>query len=83
MDLGPGLVAVIIAVVGSILAAAILHWRTVRQVLEKIELVHKATNSMHDELLRIVRAEALARGIAQGILEERRRGSKPRRMGRS
>ncbi|HJQ66347.1 MAG TPA: hypothetical protein VJ816_08220 [Gemmatimonadales bacterium] len=78
----PLLVLVVGGLGGLILAAAILHWRSVRRVLEKIELVHKATNSMHDELLRIARAEALARGIAQGILEERRRGGKPQRTWR-
>lgn len=44
------------------LTAAVSSWRNSR----KIEQVHKATNSMKDELVREVRIASLAEGRKQG-----------------
>lgn len=46
-------------------AAVALTWRNSR----KIEQVHKATNSMKDELVTEVRNASLAEGIKQGRAE--------------
>jgi hypothetical protein len=45
-----------------------LQWR----VSLKVELVHKATNSMHDALVKTTRSDALQEGHAAGVAEQKR-----------
>ena len=39
----------------------------------RVELVHRATNSMKDELVEATRVAALATGVIQGAMEEKAR----------
>lgn len=49
----------------AIVLSAYVQWRKLSSLTEKIEVVHKATNSMHDEIVNLTRAEGIAEGKAQ------------------
>lgn len=49
--------------------------RKIEEQTKQIEVIHKATNSMHDDLVKVVGEEALARGKAVGVKEEKARHS--------
>ena len=50
-------------------AVALTAWSSMRNG-RKIEEVHKATNSMKDELVAATRSESHAAGVAEGTLTE-------------
>lgn len=60
------LIAAVSSMIASITAAvvAILTNR-------KVEMVHKATNSMKDELVAVTRSDALQTGRTEGIAEQK------------
>ncbi len=59
--MSPGEVSQVITAVASVGAVLVSLYNAVR-----IQQVHKATNSMKDELVAVTRKDALAEGLKQG-----------------
>lgn len=56
------------------LPATIIAWRTdskVERVAEKVEVVHKATNSLTDRLVDVTRSDALQEGHSAGVKDQK------------
>lgn len=72
------LTAVLIALIASLppTVAAIVAVVKVQVVAEKVEVVHKATNSLTDRLVNATRADALQEGHTQGVADEKAKGKK-------
>lgn len=58
-----------IALLGALMQLVTLYfqWR----IAQKVEIVHKATNSMVDKLVNVTRSDALQEGKAVGKAEEK------------
>lgn len=78
------IVALITTTPPTILSAAsfITAWRgstKVEAVAVQVEEVHKATNSMKDELVRATKSAALLKGHADGVKDEKVRSAEERK----
>lgn len=63
------LIALIAGIPSTLVAAATLL--VAIKGLQKVEQVHKATNSLTDRLIEVTRAESHAAGVKEGAAEER------------
>lgn len=72
--------AVLIAVIASVpptltaagaLVVALKTQDKVAVVADKVEVVHRATNSMKDALVKVTRSDALQEGHAQGVTDQK------------
>ena len=65
--------SVLVALIGSVPPTVVALVGLVVSVLNnrKIEVVHKATNSMSDKLVAATRASALQEGHTQGVADEK------------
>ncbi len=73
MDRNTLISTILVALIASI-PSTIVALRTsakVEAVADKVEVVHKATNSLKDELVAVTRSDALQEGHTAGVKDEK------------